>query len=65
MIYRGNMESNEDIKLSGCCDLNRYDPHRHMCLNAWPMGTGTIRCCSLVGVDVFLLEEVCHCTSGL
>lgn len=65
MIYWENIKSNEDIKLSGCCDLNRYDPHRHMCLNAWLLWSGTIRWCSLVGVDVFLLEELCHCGSGL
>jgi hypothetical protein len=26
---------------------------------------GTIRRCGLVGVDVALLEEVCHCGGGL
>ena len=32
--------------------------NRLMCLNAWSMGSGTIRRCGLVGVDVALLEEV-------
>jgi hypothetical protein len=27
-------------------------------------GSGTITRCSLVGVGVALLEEVCHCGSG-
>jgi hypothetical protein len=36
-----------------------------MCLNAWPMGSVTFRKCSLVGVGVALLEEVCQCGDGL
>ena len=32
--------------------------------NAWPMGNGTIRRCSLVGVGGALLEEVYHCGLG-
>jgi hypothetical protein len=35
-----------------------------MCLNAWPIGRGTIRRCDLVGVGVALLEELCHCCVG-
>jgi hypothetical protein len=31
---------------------------------AWP-GSGNIKRCDLVGVAVALLEEVCHCGSGL
>jgi hypothetical protein len=34
------------------------------CLNAWPIGSGTIRKCSLVRVGVALLEEVCHGGGG-
>jgi hypothetical protein len=30
----------------------------------WPMGSGTIRSCSLVGVGMTLLEEVYHCVGG-
>lgn len=33
------------------CGLNR---------NAWPIGSGAIRRCSLIGVGVALREEVCH-----
>ena len=32
----------------------KYGPHRLMCLNAWPIGSGTIRRCGLVGVGVSL-----------
>ena len=28
--------------------LNMYGPHRFMCLNTWPIGSGTIRMCGLV-----------------
>jgi hypothetical protein len=35
-------------------------PHRLLCLNAWPIGSGNIRKCGLAGIDVVLLEEVCH-----
>jgi hypothetical protein len=38
--------------------LNRFGPHRLMCFNAWPMGSGIIWRCGLVGVGVALLEEV-------
>lgn len=31
-----------------------------MCLNAWPIGSGTIRRCGPVGVGVALLKEVCY-----
>lgn len=44
-----------------CCgDLNRYGPERLICLNAWPIGSGAIRRCDLVGAGVAFLEEVCH-----
>lgn len=35
-------------------------PHRLMCLNVRPMGSGTTKKCGLVGVDVVLLEEMHH-----
>jgi hypothetical protein len=38
--------------------LNMNGPHRLMCLNAWPIGSGTIRRYGLVGEGVTLLEEV-------
>ena len=41
-----------------CGGLNRNDPHRLMCLNAWSTGSGTLRGCGLVKVGVALLEEV-------
>jgi hypothetical protein len=40
--------------------LTRYGPHRLLCLNAWPMGSNTIRRYDLIGGGVALLEEVCH-----
>jgi hypothetical protein len=40
------------------CGLNRNRPHRLMCLNTWPMGSGIIRRCGLVEVGVAWLEEV-------
>jgi hypothetical protein len=48
-----------------CGDLNRFEPHRLMCLNAQPMARGTIRRYDLVGVDVTLMENVCHCGDRL
>ena len=48
-----------------CGGLNRNGPNRLMCLTAWPIGSGTIRRCGLVGVGVTLLQEVCHCGGGL
>jgi hypothetical protein len=32
---------------------------------AWPMGSGTIRRCGLVGVGTALLAGMCHGGSGL
>ena len=40
-----------------CGGLNRYDPHRLMCLNAWPVGSDTIRRCGLVGGSVSLWRQ--------
>ena len=48
-----------------CDGLNRNSLHRVMCLHAWPIGSGTIRKCGLIGVGMALLEEVCHCRGGL
>jgi hypothetical protein len=39
-----------------CGGLNRFDLHRLMCLNAWPMGSGTIRRYGPGGVGVALVE---------
>ena len=39
---------------SSCGGLNGNGPHRFMCVNAWPIGSGTIMRCGLI-------EEVCHC----
>lgn len=43
-----------------CGHLNGNGPHRLMCVNGWPMGSGIIRRWDLVGVGVALKEEVCH-----
>jgi hypothetical protein len=48
-----------------CGALNRYGPHRLMCLNAWPMGSGTIKMCGLLEVGVALLKGMCHCGERL
>ena len=41
-------------------------PSDMWCLEyAWPIGSGPIRRCSLLGVNVVLLKEVCHCGGGL
>ena len=53
------------ILVPRCCSLDRYGPHRLMYLNAWPIGSTTIRKCGLVGVGVVLLQEVCHCWGRL
>ena len=44
--------------------VNRNGHHGLPCLNAWPIGSGTIRRCGLVGQSVALLEEGCHCGAG-
>lgn len=43
--------------------LNRYGPYKLICLNAWPLGSGTVRRCGLSGVSVALLEN--HVTLGV
>jgi hypothetical protein len=48
-----------------CGGLNRNGSHRLMCLNAWPIERDTVRSYGLVGVDVALLEKVCHCGGSL
>ena len=48
-----------------CGGLNRNVPHRLMCLNAWPIGSDTIRKYGLVGLDMAFLEEVGHYGGGL
>jgi hypothetical protein len=48
-----------------CGGFNGYSPHRLMCLDAWPMGSGSIKRCGLVGVGVALLGELCHYGGGL
>lgn len=50
---------------TGYGGLNRSGPNRFMCLTGWPTGSGTFRKCDLVGVDMTLLEEVCHVGAGL
>lgn len=39
--------------------LNRYDSHSLTCLNAWAMGSGTIRGYALIGISMTLLGVVC------
>ena len=39
--------------------------HPLTCLNAWPIGSGTIRRCGLVRVCMALLEGACHCGGSL
>lgn len=43
----------------GDLNLNRFGPHRIMCLNVWPKMNGNIRRCGLVRIDVALAEDVC------
>ena len=45
-----------------CGGLNKFGPHVFKCL---ANGNGTIRRCGLFEIGVALLEEVCHCGSGL
>jgi hypothetical protein len=47
---------NHNIIFVACGDLNKNGPHR-------PIGSGTIRRCGLIEVEVALLEE--HVTRGL
>lgn len=44
----------------GCSGLNRNGPHRLVCLNSWPIGSGPVRRCGHVGVGMAFLEELCH-----
>ena len=37
-----------------CGGLNKFGPHGHMCLNAWPIGSGNITRCDFVGGSVSL-----------
>ena len=48
-----------------CSGLNRFGPHRLMCLNMLDPGSGTIRKYGLVGIGVALLEKVFHVVGGL
>lgn len=41
--------------------LSRNGCYNPMCLDVCPIGSGTIRNCSLVGVAVAMLKEVCDC----
>ena len=41
--------------------LNKFGPHKLMCLNVWSMGSGIIKMCGFVGGGVALLEEVWPC----
>ena len=50
---------------SGMWLFKRNGPHRLLCLNAWPIGSDIIRRCGIAGVDVSLLEELCHHKAGL
>ena len=45
-----------------CEGLNRNGHHGPTYLNAWSIGSDTIR---RYGISVALLEEVCHCVGGL
>lgn len=47
--------------LTLCGGLSRNGCYNPMCLDIWPIGSGTIRNCSLVGVAVAMLKEVCDC----
>jgi hypothetical protein len=42
-------------------DLKSFDPHSLMCLNVWPMESGTIRKCGMFAVGMAL----CHGVGGL
>lgn len=44
-----------------CDSLNRNGPYRLVCVNAWHIGSSTIRRSSLIGVSMALLDDVCHC----
>jgi hypothetical protein len=44
-----------------CGDLKSCSSYIFMCLNSWPIESGTIRRYGLVGVGVALLEKACHC----
>ena len=60
LIYIANSWTAK-IKQRDSGGLNRRGPHRLICLNAWLIGSGPIRRCGLVGVDVAFLEAECHC----
>ena len=47
IMKKEHKEHKDDCKDFYCGGLNRFGPHRLMCLNAWPTGSGTIRRCGL------------------
>ena len=65
IMKKEHKEHKDDCKDFYCGGLNKFGPHRLMCLNAWPTGSGTIRRRDLVGVDVALVEYMCDSGHGL
>jgi hypothetical protein len=50
----------KELVFFDCGSMNKFVPHRFMCMNAWPIRNDTIIKYNLVGVGVALLQEVCH-----
>jgi len=60
----GRRKRDEEKDVWTLCGLNGCGPHRLKRLNAWPIGSGTVRRCGLTGAGVTLLKEACHCGGG-
>ena len=69
MFVKGHRELTQQadiikIVIIQCDGLNRYDSHSLMCLNAWAMGSGTIRDYGLIGISMTLVGVGCHWCVG-
>jgi hypothetical protein len=62
---QGSKKTTKTRTESLCGGLNRFDPHRFIYLNSWPIENGTITRYDLIEGGIALLEEVCHCVGEL
>ena len=61
LVYGGQTYSNHHILYSSFIMFGHYSL---MLLHVWSTGSGTIRMCVLVIIDVALLEELYHCVGS-
>jgi hypothetical protein len=63
LIFNVVLAMNFVWRLIYCDGLNRNGHHKLVCLNAFPQGVVLLR--GLALLCMAMLEEVCHCGSGL